>query len=172
MDEDRSSKFVRLLVRHEPDLVRHALPYVGGCLDDARDAVQDAAVALWKRIGDYDADQPFLPWARAFVRNAALALARKRRRYTFLSDELLELMMTEPDDPDDTDVRRRSALALCLQRLTAEDRELVELRYRDPHRTIQQVAAEAGRSPNILYKALARARRLLLNCVKRRTDAE
>src|SRR5262245_2939914 len=83
------SLFVRLFLRHQNDLLRYILPLVGG-LDDAQDVLQETAAALWRKFDRFDPRQPFLAWARQFARNEVLMHHRRRRRYTFLTDELID----------------------------------------------------------------------------------
>jgi RNA polymerase sigma-70 factor (ECF subfamily) len=59
---------------------------------------------------------------------------------------------------------RHEALALCLQKLPARDREMILLRY-EPGSGVAAAAQRVGRSLDAAYKALARIRKLLLDCV-------
>jgi hypothetical protein len=63
--------------------------------------------------------------------------------------------------------QRRQALRSCLEKLPEADRLLLDQRYAAPGTTIRQLAAETGDTANVLYKALARIRRQLLDCVDR-----
>lgn len=158
--------FVRLMVRHQNDLLRYVLPLVA-CLDDAQDVVQESATALWKKFDEYNPDQPFLPWAKRFARYEVLMHHRRRRRYSFLTEELIETL-AEPDRSHEEDAERRQrVLAGCLEKLPAADRTLLDRRYSDPDATVGQLADEVGRPANVLYKALGRIRRQLLECMTR-----
>lgn len=171
MDDALSSQFVRLLLQHEQPLLRYALPFVGGNLEDARDVLQDAAVTLLQKFPEYRTEQPFLPWARQFVRYSALTLHRKRRRYTFLSEELISLLAQDPPDEAVLVERRRQALEACLGSLPSPDRDLIESRYRETGPTVLQLAETTNQSANVLYKTLARIRRQLLACIESRLAA-
>jgi DNA-directed RNA polymerase specialized sigma24 family protein len=62
--------FLRLFLESERDLYR----YVCALLprpQDARDVVQETALALWENFERYDAARPFLPWALRFALNKA-----------------------------------------------------------------------------------------------------
>ena len=91
MSQPDHALFVRLLVKHQNDLLRYIAPLVGS-LDDAQDVLQEAALALWNKFAQYDPQQPFLPWAKRFAKYEVLMHHRRRRRYTFLSEELLETL--------------------------------------------------------------------------------
>lgn len=161
------SRFVHFLLEHQDELLRYILPLVG-CFDDAQDVLQETATALWNKFAEYDPAQPFLPWAKQFARYEVLMHHRKRRRYTFLSEDLIEAL-AEPVQPREPDARRRQqALQKCLEALPEADRSLITLRYEDKSATVQQLAAQTGQTANVLYKALARIRRQLLECVTQR----
>src|SRR5262245_33784572 len=109
------TSFVRLLLQHQDALLRYILPLVG-CLDDAQDVLQDTATALWQKYEQYDPSQPFLPWAKRFARNEVLMHHRKRRRYVFLSEELIETLLQQSQDRESLAQRRRAALWGCLEK--------------------------------------------------------
>src|SRR5262249_47529354 len=166
MAETDPSLFVRLLLQHQNDLLRHILPLVGR-LEDAQDVLQETATALWRKFDQYDPRQPFLPWAKRFARNEVLMYHRKRRRYTFLTPELIETLVGRQSEHDQQAHQRRRALQNCFEKLPEADRLLLDQRYGAPGSTIRQLAAETGETANVLYKALARVRRQLLDCVNR-----
>jgi RNA polymerase sigma-70 factor, ECF subfamily len=166
MPETDPSLFVRLLLQHQNDLLRYILPLVGG-LDDAQDVLQETATDLWRKFDQYDPQQPFLPWAKRFARNEVLMHHRKRRRYTFLTEGLIETLVERQSEYERQEHRRRQALRDCLEKLPEADRLLLDQRYAVPGTTIRQLAAETGGTANVLYKALARIRRQLLDCVDR-----
>jgi DNA-directed RNA polymerase specialized sigma24 family protein len=59
---------------------------------------------------------------------------------------------------------RHEALAGCLKKLAARDRELVLTRY-EPGSGVAEAARRSGRSMDAAYKALNRLRKLLHDCV-------
>jgi RNA polymerase sigma-70 factor (ECF subfamily) len=160
------SLFVQLLLQHQNDVLRYILPLVG-CLDDAHDVLQETATALWRKFEQYDPEQPFLPWAKRFARNEVLMHHRKRSRYVFLTEELVETLAERQSEYEKQALERRQALRTCIEKLPEADRLLLDQRYAEPGTTIQQLAAETGATVNVLYKALARVRRQLLDCVTR-----
>jgi RNA polymerase sigma-70 factor, ECF subfamily len=158
------SLFVRLLLQHQSALLRHILPLVGN-LDDAKDVLQQTAMALWQKFDQYDSSRPFLPWAKRFARHEVLMHHRKRRRYTFLTEELIESLSERQAEQELYTQQLQNALLDCIEKLPEADRLLLNHRYVEPGTTIQQLAAETGQTANVLYKALARIRRQLLHCV-------
>lgn len=170
MDRESSAWFLGLLLRHQGELLRYILPLVGH-LQDAQDVLQETATALWKKLDSYDRAQPFLPWAKRFARNEVLMHHRRRKRFHFLSEELLDALEAA-ETASESDRRRREALDSCLAGLDAADRELIRARYAAPDTNIQKLAASSGESQNVLYKALARVRRRLMDCVSGKLSAE
>jgi RNA polymerase sigma-70 factor (ECF subfamily) len=64
---------------------------------------------------------------------------------------------------------RQRLLTDCVGQLRHEDRDLVERRYMQGA-TPQSVAQQVGRSLDAVYKALARIRRALADCVQRKLE--
>jgi RNA polymerase sigma-70 factor (ECF subfamily) len=158
--------FVRLFLQHQNDLLRSILPLVGS-LDDAQDVLQETAAALWRKFDQYDPGQPFLPWAKRFARNEVLMHHRRKRRYTFLSADLIATLADRHEEHEQFAEQRRGALRNCVEKLPQADRLLLDQRYAGPGTTVQRLAAETGSTANVLYKALARIRRQLLDCISR-----
>lgn len=164
MTETDPSQFVQILLRHQNDLLRFIVPLVG-CFDDAQDVLQETAAALWKKFEEYDPQKPFLPWAKQFARNEILMHHRRRRRYTFLSEPLIESLLAAQPRLETMREQRQKALDECLKKLPDADRTLVDRRYADAESTLQELAEEMGQTANVLYKALGRIRRQLLECI-------
>jgi RNA polymerase sigma-70 factor (ECF subfamily) len=61
---------------------------------------------------------------------------------------------------------RRDALAGCVEKLGARDRDLLARRFQ-PGATTRSTSEQVGRSVEAVYKALARVRRALFECVQR-----
>ncbi len=161
------SLFVCLLVRHQNALLRYLLPLVG-TLDDAEDVLQQTALALWQKFDQYDPDRPFLPFAKRFAYNEVLMHHRKMRRYRFLNQELIETLVAHQEEQELSVQERHLALQSCIAMLPETDRLLLDERYSESGKTIQQLASETGQKANVLYKTLARIRRQLLDCVSQK----
>lgn len=91
---------------------------------DAEDAVQQAALRAWERIGRYDPARPFAGWWFAVLRNCCLDVqrARKSRREVDLAD-------LEPGRHDPPRVLEWQALERALGALPKKHREILHLRY-------------------------------------------
>ena len=61
---------MRLLLKSERELLRYVMVLVPN-VNDARDVLQETAIALLRTIDKYDPDRPFVPWACRFALNEA-----------------------------------------------------------------------------------------------------
>ena len=158
---------MRLFVKNEPALrafARSLLPD-WNCVDDA---IQEASVTMWEKLGQLRDEAGFLPWAKVILRFKCLSMvAALRRDRHVLSDEVLELIAQDADSmeaEDLADVRR--ALNACLARFSDAHQEILLAPYMGDGR-VQQIAQECGKSVNSLYKLLGRLREKLAACIQR-----
>jgi RNA polymerase sigma-70 factor, ECF subfamily len=79
---------------------------------------------------------------------------------------LLEMIAVEASDEQFLRIMPLQALESCLGKLSETDRSLIRRRYQ-PGTSVQELAAEIGRTANSLSKTLGRIRRALLECVDR-----
>jgi len=171
MTDPEAPKFIDLLVRHQNDLLRIITPLVGNATD-AQDVLQETAKALWQKFDQFDPDQPFIPWARQFAQNEVLMFHRRKRRLTFLSEELIDQLAEEQKPLDEVSAARRMALNACLEKLSPDDRRLLERRYGEREETVQDLAKELDQTANALYKSLGRIRTALMQCIERAVAAD
>jgi RNA polymerase sigma-70 factor (ECF subfamily) len=167
LSESDQQEFVALWTRHQNDLLRAIAPLVGS-MDDAQDVLQATAMAVWKKMNEYDQERPFLPWVKQFAKYEVLMHHRRRQRYTFLSEPLIEALAERQVERETVCERRRRILVDCMGELRDADQMLLRRRYAESDTTIQQVAAATGQTANALYKALQRIRRRLLLCIDRK----
>jgi RNA polymerase sigma-70 factor (ECF subfamily) len=90
---------------------------------DAEDAVQEAALRGWQRIGTFDAGRPFKGWWFAILRNCCVDILRRSKRN--VSESLGNHDYAEPlyEEPD------WERLAMAMKELTETHREILHLRY-------------------------------------------
>jgi RNA polymerase sigma-70 factor (ECF subfamily) len=139
---------------------------------DAEDVLQQTCVVLWGKFGEFEPDSDFAAWAirTAYLtaRNHLRARARSRVRFSQAMFEAAAERCAER--PGEADVVHE-ALGECLERLPAEDRDLIRLRY-ELDSSVQAIAGRVGRSVHAVYRALARTHAALLRCVTARLAAE
>lgn len=163
VDDAQHSQFIRLFAANEAALhmfVRSMLP----TRQEAADVMQEVAVTLWQKFSSAD---DFRPWAFGVARNLALRhlRSRARDRHVF-DDDLVNRLADEASAMEQRHLTQREALAGCLQKLPAMQRDLALAAYTKGTR-MDELAAQRGQTPMSLYKLLHRIRQALLECVQR-----
>lgn len=167
MPESRHEEFVRLLLLHQKELFRYIVAFVPN-LPDAQEVMQETAIALWRKFDQYDNHSPFGPWAKQFAHFEMLKFYRSRSKYmAFLSTDLIDQLAAERDRMEPALEERHAALRVCMEKLPADDRQLIEVRY-GADQTLIQFADESQQSIHMIRKRLVRIRRKLLDCISRR----
>jgi RNA polymerase sigma-70 factor (ECF subfamily) len=163
-------EFIRLFLEAERELLRYVMVLVPNATD-ARDVVQEAAVALWEKIDQYDPTRPFVPWACRFALNEARMFLRTQARRNRLSDEVAEFLQAQRVDAADRLDARRAYLGECLRQLPDRQSEVVRAHYFDDLSTTD-LSARFGRSVEAIYKSLQRTRQALQECIERKMTME
>ena len=164
-DDSRHELFLRLFTACEPALrtfVRSLVPMVA----DANDVMQEVAVVLWQKFGEYASSEDFRRWAFGVARFKVLAWQRDRMRdrHVFGAD-LTELLATEAEIHSSRLERQREALRLCLEKQPADQRQLVDSAYA-PGSRIDELARRTGQTAMAMYKRLHRIRLTLVDCTR------
>jgi RNA polymerase sigma-70 factor, ECF subfamily len=117
--------FRYLVAQHQAEALGHAGAMLGWT--DAPDAVQDAFVDAWAALPRFEAGRKFYPWFYTILRNRCLKriAARKGRG----EEELTDALLVESTSAGGR--MEAAALGQALERLTAEEREIVMLRHLD-----------------------------------------
>lgn len=144
--------------------------FIGGITRDfhlAEDIFQEVCVKAVSRGGEFESSEHLINWARVAGRNRAIDVLRARDgKYVGLSDELLATLADEW--PRQSGIERfQEALDHCFERLTANNRELLRLRYFE-RRSCPDVAALMNRKLETIYQALARVHKALGDCMRNR----
>lgn len=163
--------FVQQLAENQNRLYGYAFSLLG---DHARaaDVLQETNMVLWRKVGEFDVEKPFLPWAFAIARFQVLASVRDQKRDKLLLDgELVEAISAEAETQAGQLDEFRSALRPCLETLTSGNRELIERRYLRSM-SIAELAEAVDRSVSAVKVALMRSRRHLADCIQVRLAAE
>jgi RNA polymerase sigma factor (sigma-70 family) len=152
MDGDREA-FDRLYRRWHPRLLRHALRLTGHA-EDARDVMQEAAMALVRNIHRLRDPAQFGPWAYAIVRNRAASFIQRRVR----DREMKQAAAEEAETPGPIERDTRSGRSDCVDRhLSPADREVLSAYYVDGM-SIAEIAACLAIAPGTVKSRLHTAR--------------
>lgn len=168
---DRSESFVRLLTENQNRLYGYVYSLLGDS-SRAADVVQETNLVLWRKIGEFNPELPFLPWAFAIARFQVLAHYRDRGRDRMLLDpELVEILAVDAAEMASQTDDVRDALRGCIGELTPGNREMLERRYYHSA-SIDEVAQALNRSVSAVKVALMRVRRRLARCVENQMMSE
>ena len=168
---DRTKELVLLMTQHQ----RRIFAYIYTLLPDrhaAEDVLQETSLVICEKFGDFKTGTDFVAWANQIawwqVRAARTKYARSK---VIFDDDVLEAVaQTSVELAPEADPRHE-ALAKCLQKLPSRDRELITTRY-EPGQGVEEAARRSGRSLVAAYKALARLRKLLHDCVSSQLSQE
>ena len=169
--------FSLLLHRYEKQMYRTAF-----CItrnqDDAQDALQEAFINVWKRVGAFRADSSIATWLTRIVINCSLMQLRKRRRFAALSlddvqDDMPSLLECLPDlsaDLEEEILRRDNLRWLneAVRKLPHSFYEIVQ-EYRHNESAMADLARSFGLSIPAAKSRLVRARKALRDIHLRET---
>ena len=111
-------------------------------------------------------------WVRSIARRKVLEQYRKSRNApSALAPEVLDALAASASELDETWALRRQALAGCLEQTAPRAREIIEMRYLQ-ERLPAQIAERLSWSVNAVHVALARVRKFLRDCTKRKLAGE
>lgn len=164
---DSDTDVVVLLTEHQMALrwyVRSLLP--GDPL--AKDVAQQANAKIWEKRAEFEQGTNFKAWAFSIARYEVLNYRKRqaRDRRLFFSSDLELVIASELSDKDFDFQGRLEALQGCLDKLRAQDRQLLFHRYSSGG-TLNEFAENAGRSVGALKVTLHRLRSALLDCLQR-----
>lgn len=170
-DQAASTKgklFLRLFLQNERRLYAYILTLLPHRAD-ADDVLQDVSMVMWDKFDDGQPPDDFTAWGCRIAYFKVLDFFKKARRCKVrFSQALLERVAETAAEQAGTLQldERREALADCLAKLSPRDRDLLNRRFAEGAST-QSAAAEVGRSVDAVYKALAKIRQALFDCVTR-----
>jgi len=168
--DDRHENFLRLFTASDAALRAYVRTLVS-TRDDAAEIMQDISLVLWRKFDTFQGHEDFRRWAFGVARFEVLAWRRdKARDRLVLSEEALDALAVQMTDEVTRLDGQRAALEHCLDKLAEQQRSLLKAAYA-PGAKLEQVAQDAGRSIESLYKMLQRLRSRLLDCVRRQAVA-
>ncbi len=170
LDEDDQDAFRKLVERHQ----ERVFGYLMGMVRD-RDVANDLFQETFLRViramrserGSYERQGRWLGWVMRIARNSALDHLRRRKKWRDVDDGEGSFWDRMPDDVPTADesvsrAQLTSLLEECIQRLPAEQREVVLLRH-EADLTFREIAELTDVSINT---ALGRMRYALINLRK------
>jgi len=170
--DGRAGEFSELLATSRRAVFLCAMSLLGN-VADAEEVVQECGLLMWKKFHEYQPGTNFEAWACRFARYQALKLRGKRARKPLLfSNKFLTLLAVSSDEDSLARLEaRQRAIAECLEKLRACDRELLVRRYRQGAST-REVAEGLQRSVQGTRRSLQRIREVLAKCVRKKLVRE
>ncbi len=166
-DDSSLDSFVRNLTESQRSLNAFLVASLGN-YDDAQEVLQQTNLALWRKAREFRPDAEFMPWAVAVARYEVLTFYRDRSRDRHVFSEELAISMLETTEEMLPDLNlRHDALRKCIVALPAASRDMIRRRYEDGA-TLMQISEQLNRTENAVKFALARIRKNLAKCIRKR----
>src|SRR3954453_14249048 len=163
---DTVDAFVRLLGQNQRRIFLYVMSLVPDC-NDAEEIIQETNLVLWREFHRFQPGTNFAAWACKVALHQVLAWRKRARRDRLeFSPAFLEAVAAEADAAADVLEERSQCLARCIERLPADRRQLLRLRYTDGL-GIEAIAGQLGGTEGAIYRALSRIRQALHDCVSR-----
>lgn len=144
--------FARIVDAYHADMVRVAYVVSGGSQELADDAVQAAWAVAWRKLGGLRDPARLKSWLVSVAANEARQLCRRQRRRAVVE---LDLGTPDPGVADPADHVDDVDLHSALDRLSADERALLALRY-EAGLDSAEIGALAGRPASTIRWRLAR----------------
>ncbi len=170
-DDSRPAKgklFLRLFLQNKRRLYAYVLTLLPNRAD-ADDVLQEASLVMWDKFDELHPPNDFTAWGCRIAYFKVLDHYKKkqRSRVCFSQAMLDRIAETAIEQASTLQLdERREALGGCIEKLSARDRDLLTHRLSEGA-TTQSTAARVGRSLDATYKALAKIRQALFDCVTR-----
>lgn len=139
--------------------------------EDSRDVFQKVCLVLWKKVGDWDPNTPFLKWAFSVARFEVLAHVRDRSRDRLVFDnDIIVAMAGTVERIAETHSDRMDAMDKCLSELSAQNREVLTAHYVKGYK-LREIAETQNRSLGAIKVSVMRLRQSLAKCIDQKLPA-
>ena len=157
------------------DFVKYFMPVQGEILayiltmgvppSHADDVLQNTAVVILEKIGEFEAGSNFRAWAYSIAKFEILSFFKEHQKSLCLTKEALEHLELLSTDTTRSSAVTLKALTVCLEKLQEKARDLINMRY-TKGLTSQDIADKLSRPVDSIYTSLSRIRKSLQECVK------
>ena len=165
-------EFIQLLMENERRIYAYIRTILGNSAD-AEDVLQETSIVLWDKFDEFDqVDGNFIAWSfKVAFYNCQNFRRKKGRSKVIFSEQVFNAVADKSARMVDQLDQRHELLAVCIEKLNPQDRDLLRLRY-DLNSSIEATAQKCGRTTTAVYKALSRMRAALYQCVNRAIAAQ
>jgi len=164
---DDQARFLGCFLKCQDDI----RAFLGSIVRDRHacdDLLQEVALTLWKKFGEYDPNRPFGAWARGIAANKVLQSFEKSKKFpVLLSQETIEAILEAYNQTEPESCAMHSALETCLKLLPERSQNLVSLRYEKTLK-LGEIAQAMESTLDAVHKALSRVRLSLRKCIEER----
>jgi RNA polymerase sigma-70 factor (ECF subfamily) len=162
-DNSSYEQFLRLLRLNENKIYGHILSLIPK-RSIAEDIMQDVIVVMWRKFTAYREDSNFSAWGSTIARYLVMDYFRREERaIVHFSSVAIQNICKSTSVFDHYDDRMES-LHSCMEKLPAESRRILKLRYQQSF-TIKEVAEKIKMPVHNLYILVSRIHLLLQQCI-------
>lgn len=139
-------------------------------VSDIRDVLQNTNLYLWEHRDDFEKGTNFKAWAFSVARYRCFEHRNKMKKegLKVFDEQLINLIEDAQYDWDASkSERKHHALAVCLTKLKAKDKDLITARY-STKTPLNEYSQYDGRSPGSLRVVLNRLRTVLRQCIDKK----
>jgi len=168
--------FSVLVERYRHFVFTIALRYVSN-REEAEELAQDTFVKAYRFLADFKSSSKFSTWLYAIAHNTCLSFLRKRQGVIIMAEEeQINLMaersgMVEGASKQSEERSQNALLAKAIQKLPAQDAELVTLYYM-AEQSIEEIGLITGMDSNNVKVKLFRARQRLKTIIEQHYSNE
>jgi RNA polymerase sigma-70 factor (ECF subfamily) len=164
---DKNKIFLRQFLQNQRRLYAYVLTLLPNRAD-ADDVLQETSLVLWDKFDSHQPPGDFLAWARRIAYHKVLDSYKKAGRADARLSRVFVERVAETAARSEALLldERREALTSCVEKLAPRDRDLLALRFAEGS-TTQTTSERLGRSVEAVYKALAKLRQNLFDCVEK-----
>jgi RNA polymerase sigma-70 factor (ECF subfamily) len=132
-----------LFTRHNVRVYRFALRFTGNS-STAEDIVNEVFLDVWRKAAGFEGKSQVTTWLLAIARNKAFSISRRSSEEQ-LDDGFASTIADSADNPEESTDKNGccSILQLCLTRLSAAHREVIDLVYYH-EKSVAEVSAIVG----------------------------
>ncbi|EEF60486.1 RNA polymerase, sigma-24 subunit, ECF subfamily [Pedosphaera parvula Ellin514] len=156
-DEAAYRKFYELYFNR---LLRYLLVLSSGNEEAAREALQTTMLRVVRHVRRFDPEEVFWSWLTVLARSSVVDAERKRKRYFGLLERFFYSKSSNPPGIDETESGLIELLEKSLEKLSYEDRELMERKYGEGE-SVKSIASGIGATEKAVESRLGRIRRQL-----------
>lgn len=136
------------------------------------EVAHQAYITAYQKLNEYQPGTNFYAWLRRIAQNHFRNECRRRNHGDLCSAEKLSLLIAPGPSPTEAEETRDQVAQLnrCLEKLSPDNRRLLDLRYRDCLEPTD-IARQTGKGASAVRTILTRLRQSLVQCMEAQYEA-